>query len=483
MNLKFRTKLLLINCMVIGAMSIVVVIGVYSIVARQMRHETNGFLHDEFREYSLKYEALLDRLDVVREDMFQHFTKARMTYPILCRLFDEQEALVIDVENVPGSPPPDLSKVREALNGKEIEYKTKSSANGKPYWFAIRPLISPSNKKFAFELGLNVDHLEKRVSRLKKNLFFFMFAMVVMTTLVAFYITRQTMKPIEEMNEKLDIIRSTSLNSRLPIRGAHDEIDELAIKVNAMLVEIEESFNLIRDFTADAAHELRTPIARLMVMFEQFMNQSIDEKTIQETIDIAYEECYRLQKLIDDLMLLARLDTGQEIEAPIDCDIQSIVHELEEIWNAACEEKQIDFYVETIGDLSIHGKPILLRRLFSNLVDNAIQNTPASGRIVLAAHANSKMIEISVWNTGPGIPAESIPKLFHRFFRLEHSRNTRTGGFGLGLHICQKICALHRGAIEVKSVEQEWTQFIVRLPKDRHRHVDTSLNATANRLS
>lgn len=465
MNLKFRTKLLLINISAISLVSSIMLAGAYSIISHQMQEETQGFLEDEFNEYSLKYQQMLSDMPALTQDMLRHFTQARMTYPIVCRLHNNKGETLVNAENLPGMPQLPVKTVLSALNREQVFYKTRSEMDGSPYWFLLKRMESPDREVYVFELGLDIEHLEGRIVRLRNNMLLLVAAIMVLTFVVALACTKKTLQPFEDLNNALHTIRSSSLDQRLPLRGTRDEIDTLADELNQMLTEIEDSFSHIRDFTADAAHELRTPLTHLMLLVEQNLNRPLPSAEAQELLDQIYENCFRLQKMIDDLMLLARLDIGQVEDESLPCALDEILLSLEELWRTVADEAGMNLVLKIEPQLRLQGRPVLLRRLFVNLFDNAVRHTPAGGTISIIARDFGHQYKIIFSNTGSGIPTEELSKIFQRFYRVDPSRNSQTGGTGLGLNICQKICALHLGSIRAESIENQESRFFILLPK------------------
>ena len=173
MAMKLKNKLLLLNISVIGSTALLMVVLVYLLAAYQIKEEMWGFLTDEFHEYSLKYKTMLDDIDSVQNDMHEHFTKARMAYPIFCRIYDKSGHAVVTAENEPHAAVTDTEIIRQAIEGKELNYKLTSRENSSTdtYWCAARQLISPQGNVFAFEIGLKIDRINRRIDRLRNYLF------------------------------------------------------------------------------------------------------------------------------------------------------------------------------------------------------------------------------------------------------------------------------------------------------------------------
>lgn len=466
MALKLRTKLIGLNLIVTSATTTLLVVVIYFLVTYQMRMESVGFLNDEFYEYSLKYQKHLDHVDILKREMEDHFTRARMAYPIFCRIYDSEGREIVKVENQPGVVDTSLANIQRALRGETVTHTLVCKDPKAQYWCAIQQLLSPKGKLFAFELGLQVDRLNYRVHRLRNYLFGTVPVIVLISLIGAIWVAHRSLKPFGQLLQSLRQIRSTSLSKRLPVENKNDELGQLAVAANEMLSDMEQSFDLIREFTGDAAHELRTPLARLLIMLEDTIHGDLTMDEARKSLDRAYEDCQHLRRLVDDLMLLARLDSGEVEGEPIGCDLHDTAHDLQELWQTIGEERDIGIEMQTEPGLTVRGYPVLLRRMLSNLFENALRHTPVGGKVRLAGQTSNGNILLEISDTGSGIGQADISKIFNRFYRVESGRQTSEGGTGLGLSICQKIVKLHQGTIEVTSQVDKGTVFKISLPLD-----------------
>ena len=462
--MRLKSKLLLLNLAVVGATALMLVVAVFLLVSHQMRKEAWGFLSDEFNEYALKYQGSLDDQAGLRQEMRAHFTQARMVYPIVCRVYDQSGQLIVNVENAPGALLPDAETVRRALAGEQLRYTLAEADPGETYWCAIQQLVSPAGQVFAFELGLRTDRVSQRIRRLRNYLLAIVPGILLIGAAGAWWVAGSSLRPFERLLAKLKSIRSASLDQRLPVPGRADEVDRLAVAVNELLSDVSVAFALVKEFTSDAAHELRTPLAGLSVMLEASLGRELTPQEARAVLDDAYEQTMRLRRLVDDLMLLSRLDSGEVEGELVTLDLVEVLDDLQELWSAAGEEKGIRIEVTRDPSLPVCGRALLLRRLLANLVDNALRCTPRDGSIRIAAKRVEREIEMTVSDTGPGIALAEIPKLFNRFYRSDADRDRRTGGTGLGLSICVKIAEMHKGSLDVQSELGKGSTFRVKLP-------------------
>jgi signal transduction histidine kinase len=259
-------------------------------------------------------------------------------------------------------------------------------------------------------------------------------------------------------------IGAENLAERLPLRGADDELDRLSETLNGMFARLDEAFRKITQFTADASHELRTPVAIIRTTAELTRRRPRTQTEYEEALDRILAESERTSHLIEDLLMLARADAEVEnlVSEPMD-----LVRSLRD----ACEEGRIladaaglEFSVEAPSSFPTTGDPQALRRLFLILIDNAVKYTPSGGAVRVTMIAGTADATVEVQDTGPGIPADELPHLFDRFYRVEKDRSRESGGVGLGLSIARSIAIHHSGEMTVESRLGAGSTFRVRLP-------------------
>ena len=278
------------------------------------------------------------------------------------------------------------------------------------------------------------------------------------------FLTERALRPVRAITDAAGAIEADNLSGRLPVHG-NDEFARLATTFNAMLERLEAAFNRQRRFTADASHELRTPLSVIKASTSLALEspRSADEyRAILETIDPAAD---RMERIVRDLLFLARSD-GRNL--PVERHPILLRHLIEdavrEIRPYGAEGPSV--VIDTPDrDLMVEGDPHHLNRLLVNLIENADRHTPAAGSITVRAVADgADGIEISVTDTGEGIPSEHLPHVFDQFYRVDPARSREHGGAGLGLAICKAIVEAHGGATQIASRVGEGTRVTVRVP-------------------
>jgi len=283
----------------------------------------------------------------------------------------------------------------------------------------------------------------------------------------AYLIAGRAFRPLDRMVDQVTAITDgRSLHRRLAIGSAGTELVRLAVKLNEMIERLESSFGALRRFTADASHELKTPLAVLRADVERAMSPTTrrDERAI--ALEEALEQVTRMAELVNSLLTLARADEGR-LEVVQDAIVlDELAREVVETARLLGEEAGVHIDASDIAPAEVRGDLMRLRQLFLNLVTNAIKYTPRGGTVTMALALVGTEAHFSVRDTGIGIAAADLPYIFDRFWRADRSRSraAERGGFGLGLAICQWIAHAHGGSLTVQSRLGRGSVFTAQLP-------------------
>ena len=294
---------------------------------------------------------------------------------------------------------------------------------------------------------------------------------LVSAGLVGYWLAGSSMRPVEGIMDEVDAISDgRSLHRRLAVPLSGDEMARLALTVNGMLARLEQSFASLRRFTADASHELKTPLMVLRAGVERALVHPGIPSEILQSLDETLAQINQMTEMVENLLTLARADEGRAPLAVEECDLREVVADVAETAGILGEEAgvtAVHTMPETPVRLAVDRHRI--REMLLNLVTNAIKYTPRGGSLALALEENEDAVTFTVRDTGIGIAAGDLPHIFERFWRADPARS-RTGdrpGVGLGLAIAKWIVEAHGGAITVQSRPGRGTMFIIRLPKAR----------------
>jgi heavy metal sensor kinase len=287
---------------------------------------------------------------------------------------------------------------------------------------------------------------------------------------LGYFLARKALAPMERLRRSTKEITAERLDRRLPVINPYDELGRLTETFNAMIGRLERSFAEIRRFTADASHELRTPLTVIRTEAEVALAKPLSLAEHQQLLGSILEECSRLTRLTDQLLALAREDARAAHQAWESVDLAALVGDVAETMRPLAEAKELRLRVEINGVAPVSGNVARLREVFFNLLDNGIKYTPKGGEVEVRIDQNGPEAIVTVRDTGIGIPAEHVPHVFDRFYRVDKARSRAEGGTGLGLSIAQSTIVAHGGRIELTSAPDQGTTCTVRLPAESKRH-------------
>jgi heavy metal sensor kinase len=287
--------------------------------------------------------------------------------------------------------------------------------------------------------------------------------LAVRAGLSAYWLAGRVLRPVRIITATARDLGEDSLDRRITLDLPPDEFGQLAATFNEMLDRIETAFGTLQRFTADAAHELRSPLAALRAEVEVVMRRPRETSEYRATLDVVLTEIERLSGVTDQLLLLARADAGTLRARREAVDVPDLLEEVGERWRHLAARRGIEIIVTAPDDGIIDADPLLLRRLLTNLVDNAIRHTPPNGRVQLSAELVDQRWILAVEDSGPGVDRSIRPLLFERFHASGHQ--PPSGGAGLGLSLCAAIVAAHGGSIGLDDNDAGGgARFVVSLP-------------------
>ena len=277
------------------------------------------------------------------------------------------------------------------------------------------------------------------------------------------FLARRALKPVDKIAQTAQEIGEGDLSRRINV-NTKDELGRLAATLNEMIGRLEKAFQRQKQFTSDASHELRAPLAVIEAESTLALQKDRPSSDYRESLEIVSREARQMSSLVDKLLTLARADAGKEQWNFTEVDLGKLISNLSTDVEVLCQEKGLSFQLGQTQGLVVKGDEARLRELFMNLLDNAIIYTPAPGTVSISLRREGQMAVVAITDTGVGIPAEDIPFIFERFYRVDKSRSRAEGGSGLGLAICRHIAEVHGGKIEVESQVGAGSTFSVWLP-------------------
>jgi heavy metal sensor kinase len=279
-----------------------------------------------------------------------------------------------------------------------------------------------------------------------------------------FLLVRRALKPVESIARKAAEITQLNLSERLPEMRTGDELERLSISLNHMISRLEDAIQTSKRFVADASHELRTPLTVLRGELESLAQDAQLRAHTRESLGSMLEEVDRLAEIVESLLALSKLDAGEGSAERVRFDLGELATSTAEQMGLLAEDKQITVICEAAPQVMVEGDRGRMKQVVVNLLDNAIKYTPNGGRVLLKISRDAREAILDVADNGMGIPADALPHMFKRFFRVDDSRSRDQGGAGLGLSIVKSICSAQGAAVEVSSAPGEGSRFRVRQP-------------------
>ncbi len=361
-----------------------------------------------------------------------------------------------------GLEPPE--EIQRVLRSREPVWANRKDPWGTNYLVRMCKFSTSDGKLYFIAQGRNVALNDATVRRFAWQYFSALPLIVLVGGLLGWFMTKRGLRPLDEVVHAADSISGSNLSLRIPARGAGDELDRLIDTFNRMIGRLENSFEQMRQFTTDVSHELRTPITAVRGQLEVALMTASSEQQLRDAIQTALEEAERLSDFVRAMLQLSQAESGQLALKREPHDLCLAARDVLDQYRPAAEEASLSLITDFTGQCIAEVDRIQFDRLLSNLIANAIKYTPPGGEVRCRLRRSPHGVELSVEDTGRGIPKESLPRIFERFYRVPSSSTTEARGIGLGLSFVAWIAKAHGGTIDVSSEVGRGTRFLVKLP-------------------
>lgn len=307
--------------------------------------------------------------------------------------------------------------------------------------------------------------LNDELARVRRTMFFPLLAALVLAALGGFIMAGKSLQPIVTISSQAERISAKNLNERLHhVSHPADELSRLTEVINSLLARLDSSFRIMRDFIADASHNLRTPVTIIQSEADVTLSQDRSCAEYQRSLEAIREQSKRIAKIVTDMLVLARADAGQQSVHFEELYLNELVEECCQGAQTISKSAGVGLSFQHGEDVPFRGNEELLRGMVTNLLDNAIRYTPAGGSVTVRLVPNHSFVELTIADTGVGIPREDNARVFDRFYRVPNSRNASNTGSGLGLAIVKMAAEAHAGSVAVSSEPGRGSTFTVTLP-------------------
>ena len=446
----------------------------YWVLVSELEKSADLFLADKVHVLRTMLRERPDAWDALREEV-ELESAARRYEQFYIRLLDERDTPLLMTPGMADQL--DLAQLESQTQSHPDRTLRMTGKDGQA--FRVTSVSAPvgptATQTDTIQIAIDISQKEALLARYRFWFWAILLATFVIFPLVGYQVARHGIRPVEEMATTARHISSTNLRERILPEGYPFELASLASTFNQMLDRLQESFERISRFSADIAHDLRTPVNNIRGETEVALARARSADEYRGVIESCLEEAVRLSDLIGDLLFLARAESPLTHLRRERVDVGELLGGVQEYYEASAADGGISLTTTVAGEPVIAELDrTLLQRAVGNLVSNALAHTPPGGAVVLATNPDlsnpesSKKdysaIRIEVSDTGVGIPPEALPRVFDRFFRVDWSRSQSSGGTGLGLAIVQTIAQLHGGNVEISSQLEHGTRVTLHMP-------------------
>ena len=330
--------------------------------------------------------------------------------------------------------------------------------------FPIRVFLLPVRGPNVLQVGISLDDAVEELNRLLIVMILAGLGLLLLASLGGSFIINRALHPVKSVVMTAQEITADDLSLRITAQDRQDEIGALVATFNDMIARLEKSVNKIRQFSGDVSHELRTPLTIIRGEVEVLLRKDRAKDEYIGTLRSVLEESFRMEKIIDDLLFLSRVEALEKSQLNQDVRLDTVLSQVIGNRKAALQGKSLELHVEEAPEILVKGNEHLLERMLVNVLDNAIRYTPEGGRVSVSLSRSQRTARLEVSDTGIGIPEDALPLIFDRFYVVDKSRSKETGGSGLGLSIVKWIADSHGARIDVSSRMGKGTTFRIDFP-------------------
>jgi two-component system, OmpR family, sensor kinase len=474
-----RARLTLWYSVVVALFLLLFSVTSYLLFSRAANRHTDADLAELANSFLVTFQDELKDPDnpgglqaAARQAMLEHRVRDNLFF-----IVDAGGKVVASSGDVPSSSGPVESMVARALASEGFRSFVASTSQSN---YSYQTIVGPKGGFRAYARGFTAEgsscsllilrslHPQRELLEQIRLAFAWLIPLgVLLAGIGGYFLARKSFAPVAAMGAQVERISASNLHERLDIRNATDELGRLARTFNELLDRLDQSFERQRRFISDASHELRTPISILRGEAEVALSQrSRPPEEYRESLAVLHHEAQRLSNIVEDLFTLTRADAGEYRLTRTDFYLDELAADCVRATRALAQAKNITLSVVAAHEMLVRADEDLLRRMILNLLDNAIKYTPEGGNVSVTCSSAPDGCEMSVTDSGPGIPVDMQSKVFERFFRVDRarSRTARDGGAGLGLAIARWIAEAHLGRIELVRSDAAGSAFKVYIP-------------------
>ncbi len=461
-SFSLKTRLTLFYGCTTALLLIITGLFLYGMTIHILHKANHQFLSDEIGVLENLLQNQPEKLLALKQELIETpYTETDSEYRYYIRILDQTHNVILETPffNQTFQQSPLFQRVPEGPKKENVYWRS-----GKSHYVLMQTKSEIGNTRtpILIQVALDITYQQKVIAQYSQLLAIILFSVMVIAILLGFFIAHRAMKSLDRLTEATQKITVTSLHKRIDPNSWPKELRSLGIAFNEMLARIENAFLHLTQFSADLAHELRSPINNLMGEAEIILSRPHTLNDYQHVLESHMEELQRIAQLIENILFLARAENPKLDIQKEWIHVANEITLISEFYQAIADEKLIQITSE--GDASLFVNAIMFRRMLSNLLSNALKYSSSGGVIQFETRQINQTIEIKIKDNGIGIASEHLPKLFNRFYRVDSARTRSEGGVGLGLAIVKSIVELHQGSITIASELEVGTVITLLLP-------------------
>ncbi len=470
-----RTRLTLWHAGVLALVLLVFSLGIYALLARNLQRRTDAVVGAAL--VAMKHLLAYERAEGDTELEAARNTVAELRYPQMSLAVYAADGRLLAETRV-GVTQPALPVPPDSVSESEQYFTLPAGHNTAADGARVGALRVTPAANAAPNLVVAAYSLEQVSAEMEALRQVFLLAgplAVVLVSLSGWFLARKSLAPIVNIAERAEQIGAENLSERLPVANPRDELGRMALTFNKLLARLEQAFAQQRQFMADASHELRTPLHVIRTATEVTLEQSEEAEEpgqvigeCHEALAVVNEQARRLTRIVEDMFTLARADAGQRMLEFSDFYFDELLLDTVRAAAVLADRKGVAIEIVPAHETPFRGDEGLLRQMLLNLLDNAVKHTPAGGKVRVYMAQRSSACDITVTDTGAGIPLEAQPHIFERFYRADKARarnGTANGaGAGLGLAIARWVAEAHAGTLTLRRSDASGSVFVISLP-------------------
>jgi heavy metal sensor kinase len=401
----------------------------------------------------------------IAEGWVHEESNAPELFNIIIQIFNARSQVIVASRNTPKTITFPKEYFATALQGKpRFDTITFSFSNQPALTMRVftTPVFVDKTARYIVQVAKSLDTIQAALDDFKEIVFVLLPLAIIITGLIGAFLTKIALSPVDRIIRTVQKITAENLKLRIQIPDTRDEIQRLAMTFNDMLERLERAFSSQKHFIQDASHELKTPLTILQGELEVALKNIRSPHEYEEVLQSSLEEIKRITDIVEELLMLARFE-DQNADLVLSCfNMRQLIEEAVDEVSVLATQKEINLVHAADGPIMITGDKENLKKVLLNILDNAIKYTLPGGEVSVHASVSVNTIDITIADTGIGIPSHDVPHIFDRFYRVDKSRSSY--GFGLGLPIAKTIVEAHHGTMSAQSTLHNGTRITIILP-------------------